>query len=259
MRKSLKLVKKPEGVTARAARATGKALAKGLFEYGKTRMTGGTEPHAVVSGVLAAIQSGFEDAILAHVDDQKDAWFANFAAAWHERTPLFEGVFEEQLKEKLEDPANRKTLHESWVKARESLDQAVYPALARLSVEYVGAGKKPDALFRGVGRVLADLDANEFVTFRTLLAEGAEYVKDSPKLILDSTPKGVGFRHPHANPTFEETKMLEGINQAHAHRLILLLNSNYVGEQVSLWGGNDSRSLHINQDRLLWLNGIANG
>jgi hypothetical protein len=71
-------------------------------------------------------------------------------------------------------PGFEAVMVDTYRRLTEALDDAVIPALGILAGEYEFGGKSPDAFFRGLGRMLCDLDAEHFHAFRAFVRAVAE-------------------------------------------------------------------------------------
>lgn len=78
------------------------------------------------------------------------------------------GAAPDQVEEHLRDPRFQEVVFQNYRRAIDAIDPVVLPALARLTTMY--RGSEPDAFFRGAGRLLQDLTADELVALRELLS-----------------------------------------------------------------------------------------
>jgi hypothetical protein len=252
---------KSKGVGDRLALAAGSVAAKGSFEFMKAKVGGSTDSQAALSAGLAMFEEACDKVLFSQLSERKGKWLVSFAAAWHERTGMFEEAFREQLEEKLQDKNNQQTLYEFWVKSRDALDESVYLALGRLSVEYIGANKKPDTFFRGLGRVLADIDSEEFETLQALLAKAVGSIGEAPWIAVHASQEEVGAHWHYGVDELETTDQVtfEGIDPHRARRVLYLLDTNYLGDLVGRWGEVSSRETTLLRETLIRLRDIVNG
>lgn len=137
-----------------------------------------------VSGGAAALATGASPAMAAFLaavapaaalfygwteDLARKRWAALLAAYFADVGPLSAEEMEEQLRVDGENPCLQEVLIETVRSVGEALDGAVVPALARLARRYKASGNRPDAFFRGMRRVLSDLDAEEFEALKLLV------------------------------------------------------------------------------------------
>ena len=100
--------------------------------------------------------------------------------------------FQDVADERKADPAYHETMYRSFRSMMDALDADVVEALGMLNGQYLIEGKKPDWYFRGLGRLLSDLDSSEFDQLKRMLggvveaANQADQV-DPPISLMDVT------------------------------------------------------------------------
>jgi hypothetical protein len=77
--------------------------------------------------------------------------------------------FEAHAKEQSENPGHHEVMYRSFKQMTEAADDSVIEALGYMAARYTYGNKKADAFFRGLGKVLCDLEAGEFEELKTLL------------------------------------------------------------------------------------------
>lgn len=141
----------------RAARGAADGSLAALIQVG-TGIASGLTAAASASPVIGVLVGGFV---------RLGAEFIKNGVAAHKLGQIFAFLREVEREAGPQRPSAA-AIAESFRHAMGALDEAVYPALARLIAEY--GARKPDAFFRGVGEVLAALDEAGLASLQSLIA-----------------------------------------------------------------------------------------
>ena len=151
---------------------------------------------------------------------------------------------EEAIAARMDEPAVHETVAQSVRTMLEAVDEAVVPILGSLAAEYLGDGRKPDWFFRGLARVLCDLDEDELTGLRGLVAALSEEPAEperlmSLKIIGRRGRLDVGLLRTPGNPDPEKAYAWLGA-VPHAMRIFYLLKINGLARDVPTGGFGES-------------------
>jgi hypothetical protein len=82
-----------------------------------------------------------------------------------------EAKVEAELHAMGDNPAVREVVIQGIRAINEVIADSAVPVLARLTREYVSSGRKADGFFRGVQRLMMDIDSDDFIGLRELLLD----------------------------------------------------------------------------------------
>lgn len=111
---------------------------------------------------------------------------------------LIEKVSPDDLKDIVEnqikhDPRKKSAILESLRALSQALDDAVIPALAALTAEYIRDDKAADGFFRGITRLLSDISAEELDSLRSLVRALMDADYKGPSLEVHYLPATPGY------------------------------------------------------------------
>jgi hypothetical protein len=147
----------------------------------------------------------------------------------------------DRIRARLEEPEAQDTIVEGFREVLDAIAPEVLPGLATLTREYLRDGKRRDEFFRGVGRLLSDLAADEYESLRSLVRALAQH--QGPPLLhvrLTMPPGGSAevLTFVSQAPGQEEQLVYSGWSSPHARRLFHLLKLNALGSDNpgGYWG-----------------------
>jgi hypothetical protein len=164
-----------------------------------------------------------------------------------------------------QDPRKKSAILESLRALSQALDDAVIPALAALTAEYLREGKSPDAFFRGTARLLTDISAEELNSLRSFVRALIEAEYKGPSFEVHYLPTGYDgkdiVRLKLPNPDEKGQPMYEVLKATMPYglRLFSLLKTQHLGRD-NLSGFYDVASgpqvLWIERDVVYRLGGL---
>lgn len=119
-----------------------------------------------VTGVVGAVPRRVLAAVKQGVARRFEARNAQYANELYKALGTNEAT---EIEEVFTDPRFEEVAFQNYRRAMDAIDSAVLPALARLTSMY--SAKKPDSFFRGIGRVLQDLSAEELNSLKIIMLE----------------------------------------------------------------------------------------
>jgi hypothetical protein len=184
-------MKKSEGdkaiavVAATGVAAGGAALASGASPAASAALAAG-------SSLLHALVEPAQAFLLARARRRWEKLLQEYVVGSAEDPELVEA----RLQAEAEDPVVQELVVETARTMGEALTDSVVPPLARLLREYRSARRKADSFFRGVRRLLSDLDEEEFSSLRQLfvLVGALDVTNAQPSVELQYLPVESGAR-----------------------------------------------------------------
>ena len=123
---------------------------------------------AIAIGGIAAlpyVASKMSEFFFARFESRGRRWFADWVRLQVDDSAQAEAI----LLDRINDDACKEAVFEAFRALRDAIDDAVVPAIAKLTAVYTTEKLRPDSFFRGLCRVLVDLSNEDFLRLRLLL------------------------------------------------------------------------------------------
>ncbi|HTA93123.1 MAG TPA: hypothetical protein VK745_26275 [Polyangiaceae bacterium] len=132
----------------------------------------------------------------------------------------------QMAEERKDDHTYHDTVLRSFRQMMEAVDESVVPTLGYMAGQYARANKRPDAIFRGLGRLLCDLEEGELEQLKSMLRLAATAFREQPEigLILDRKGQLVASAR---EEVFYERKVIPD-----AQRLFMLMKRDGLGGNI---------------------------
>lgn len=135
--------------------------------------------------------------------------------------------FEEAAKANESNGTFHQTVYESFRRMMDAVDQSVVPALGSLAGLYTSQDKKPDGFFRGLGRLLCDLEAGELEQLKRILLLAQEGFRSGPEVGISIDHNGQLVAFARGRLVYEPKVIPDAV------RLFMLLKREGLGGSVA--------------------------
>jgi hypothetical protein len=200
---------------------------------GESLVQGGAAREAAIA-VAAVLVKSFTDVLVERLSGRRQARTRAFVEEFFEAAQdLHPGVLEAKIHAFGDDPVVQEAVLEAVRGIDEALADVVVPALARLARLYGMTGRPADAFFRGMRRLLQDLNADAFSELVALLRT---FRSDTTAL-----------RRLEADPRRE----------THLAHIIFLLRNNWIAGTEDIAGLASSTGPNAPTERVLLARSVA--
>lgn len=151
---------------------------------------------------------------------------------------------EQPIAEDLDD-----TMMRSFRMMMDAADESVVPIVGYMAAVYIFGKQKPDAFFRGLGRLLCELEAGEIEQLKALLRLASAALKEAPEASLQINDDGQLVAHARGKRLYEPKMPVSAL------RLFMLLKREGLGGSQNQ-GGAQAGARPVQPDRWLKLDSI---